>query len=69
MSVFIEAKEVLNLQDIKQLQKCLSKGKIRTATVILYLACLRKYPNIDRLGLYRACLDKVKTKYEKTATA
>jgi hypothetical protein len=56
---------LLNDYEIYKLKKYLKGGKPRTATLILYLACRKAYPKIDFEQLYRACWDKILTKFEK----
>jgi hypothetical protein len=34
------------------------EGKIRTATLLLYLACLKAFPHWDREALYEDCYAK-----------
>jgi hypothetical protein len=60
----IEIRTLLNEYEIYQLQKYLKNNKPRTATLILYLACRKEYPDINLDQLYKACWRKIKSKIE-----
>jgi hypothetical protein len=40
------------------------QGELRTATLLLYLACLKIFPNWDRDDLYENCYAKTIVIYE-----
>lgn len=40
------------------------QGKIRTATILLYLACLKAFPGWDRDDLYHHCYAKTVLIYQ-----
>lgn len=60
----IEIRTLLNEYEIYQLQKYLKNNKPRTATLILYLACRKAYPDINLDQLYKACWKKILAKID-----
>jgi hypothetical protein len=60
----INVGQLLNSYEVYQLQKYLKNGKPRTATLILYLACRKAYPDINLDQLYKACWKKILAKID-----
>lgn len=52
--------------EFEEYQKHLGAGRIRTATLILYLRCLKSFPEVDPEILYEECWRRTVQISEKT---
>jgi hypothetical protein len=58
----LSVSQVLSPQDTSLIKRYLEKQCPRMATLILFLACRKTYPNIDPDRLYKICLFKIQAK-------